>query len=55
MNIEQYTDVPGWWNRDEIKSQLIQAVEKDKLLKEMGNNENKVIIEIDSMSAYKEK
>ena len=49
MNVDQYTEVPGWWNREEINS----AVEKDKLLKEMENTDNKVVIEIDSLSAYK--
>jgi len=53
MNVDQYTEVPGWWNREEIKAQLISEVEKDKVLKEMENTDNKVVIEIDSLSAYK--
>ena len=48
MNVDQYTEVPGWWNREEIKAQLISAVEKDKLLKEMENTDNKVVIESDT-------
>ena len=48
MNVDQYTEVPGWWNREELKAQLIQAVENDK------KSENQVIIVMDSFSAFEE-
>ena len=52
MNVDQYTEVPGWWNREELKAQLKSAVEKDKLLKDIENTDNKVVIGNDQLSAY---